>query len=72
MKTTFSLALLPAMTLAFVSALAISYAAPAKTAAAAKAPPPQELHAEITINPEELAPESTIEVVFPTAMIGKD
>lgn len=72
MKTTFSLALLPAMTLAFVAAFATANAAPAKTAAAAKAPPVQELHAEITINPAELAPDSTIEVVFPTAMVAKD
>ncbi len=72
MKTSFSLALLPAMTLAFVAASAISQAAPPKGRSDTKAPPPQELHADITINPEELAPDSTIEVVFPTAMVAKD
>lgn len=72
MKTTFSLALLPAMTLAFVAFTALSPAAPAKSGATPKAPPPQELHADITINPAELAPESTIEVVFPTPMVAKD
>jgi len=72
MKTSFSLALLPAMTLAFIAASAISYAAPPKSRSDTKAPPPQELHADITINPEELAPDSTIEVVFPTAMVAKD
>ncbi len=72
MKTTFSLALLPAMTLAFVSVFDCSHAAPAKSGAPTKTPPAQELHANITINPAELAPESTIEVVFPTAMVAKD
>jgi len=72
MKTTFSLALLPAMTLAFVATLTLSQAAPAKSSATTKAPPTQELHADITINPAELAPESTIELVFPTAMVAKD
>ena len=72
MKTTFSLALLPAMTLVFVAIFAISHGAPAKSGATTKAPPPQELHADITINPAELAPESTIEVVFPTAIVAKD
>ncbi|WP_395744901.1 alpha-2-macroglobulin family protein [Prosthecobacter sp.] len=72
MKTSFSLALLPAMTLAFVSAVALSQAAPPKGRSETKTPPPQELHAEITINPEELAPDSTIEVVFPTPMVAKD
>ncbi|MCX6850283.1 MAG: hypothetical protein NTY98_15285, partial [Verrucomicrobia bacterium] len=72
MKTSFSLALLPAMTLAFLAASAISHAAPPKGRSDTKAPPPQELHADITINPEELAPDSTIEVVFPTAMVAKD
>jgi alpha-2-macroglobulin len=72
MKTTFSFALLPAMTLAFVAFTAISHAAPVKSGATTKAPPPQELHADLTINPAELAPESTIELVFPTAMVAKD
>ena len=72
MKTNFSLELLPAMTLAFVAIFAISHGAPAKSGAPTKAPPTQELHADITINPAELAPESTIEVVFPTAMVAKD
>lgn len=72
MKTISSLALLPALTLAFLSAASASQAAPAKGAAAAKAPPPQLLHAEISINPAELGPESTIEVVFPTPMVAKD
>jgi len=72
MKTTFSLALLPAMTLAFVSVFAHSHAAPTKSRPDTKTPPPQELHADITINPAELAPDSTIEVVFPTAMVAKD
>ncbi|WP_395735401.1 alpha-2-macroglobulin family protein [Prosthecobacter sp.] len=72
MKNTFSFALRPAMTLAFVAALVTAYAAPAKTGSPSKTPPQQELHADITINPEELAPESTIEVVFPTAMVAKD
>ncbi len=72
MKNTLSLALLPAMTLAFVSAFGISHAAPPKSRPETKAPPPQELHADITINPDELAPESTIELVFPTAMVAKD
>ena len=69
MKTTFSLALLPAMTLAFA---AVSHAAPSKGKSDSKPPPAQELHADITISPEELAPESTIEVVFPTPMVEKD
>ena len=72
MKTTSSLALLPAMTLAFVSVVVLSHAAPPKSRPETKAPPPQELHADITINPEELAPDSTIELVFPTAMVSKD
>lgn len=72
MKTTFSLALLPAMTLAFLSAASLSQSAPTKGAAAAKEPPPQTLRAEINISPAELAPESTIEVVFPTPMVAKD
>ena len=72
MKTTFSLALLPAMTLAIVSVFDCSHAAPAKSGAPTKTPPAQELHANITINPAELAPESTIELVFPTAMVAKD
>ena len=72
MKTSFSFALLPAMTLAFVSATAISHAAPSKGRSDTKTPAPTELHAEITINPVELAPESTIEVVFPTAMVAKE
>jgi uncharacterized protein YfaS (alpha-2-macroglobulin family) len=72
MKTSFSLALLPAMTLAFVAAILSAHAAPSKPQADSKAPPVQELHAEITINPAELAPDSTIEVVFPTAMVAKD
>ncbi len=72
MKTTFSFALLPAMTLAFVSATAISTAAPAKGRADTKTPHPTALHAQITINPVELSPESTIEVVFPTAMVAKE
>lgn len=70
MKTTFSLALLPVMTLAFVSSTL--QAAPAKGRADTKAPAPSALHAEISINPAELSPESTIEVVFPTAMVAKD
>ncbi|MGV3664017.1 MAG: alpha-2-macroglobulin family protein [Prosthecobacter sp.] len=72
MKTSFSLALLPAMTLAFVSLASFSQAAPAKGSAAAKEPPVQALEAEISINPAELSPESTIEVVFPTPMVSKD
>ncbi|MBE2285937.1 MAG: hypothetical protein IAE77_20945 [Prosthecobacter sp.] len=72
MKTTFSLALLPVMTLAFVSFVSSLPAAPAKSRPDAKAPPQTELHAEISINPAELSPESTIEVVFPTAMIPKE
>ena len=72
MKTTFSLVLLPVMTLAFVSATAISTAAPTQGRTDAKTPPPQTLQAEISINPAELAPDSTIEVVFPTPMIAKE
>jgi uncharacterized protein YfaS (alpha-2-macroglobulin family) len=72
MKTTSSLALLPAMTLVFVSATAISTAAPTKGRADSPTPPPQALQAEISINPAELAPDSTIEVVFPTPMVGKE
>jgi hypothetical protein len=68
MKTTFSLVLLPVMTLAFVSATA----APTKGRPDTKTPPPQALQAEISINPAELAPDSTIEVVFPTPMIAKE
>ena len=69
MKTTFSLALLPVMTLAFVS---VSSAAPSKSRANAKEAAPPPLQATISINPAELSPESTIEVVFPTPMIAKE
>jgi uncharacterized protein YfaS (alpha-2-macroglobulin family) len=71
MKTTFSPVLLPAMMLAFAASF-LSAAPAKKSSADTKAAAPQELHAEITINPVELAPDSTIEVVFPTPMITKD
>jgi len=70
MKTTFSLALLPAMTLAF--AVSSLHAAPVKGPVDAKAAPPAALHATININPVELSPDSTIEVVFPTSMVAKE
>ncbi len=69
MKATFSLALLPVMTLAFIS---VSIAAPSKGRANAQEAAPPLLQATISIHPEELAPESTIEVVFPTPMIVKE
>lgn len=71
MKTIFSPALLPAMMLAFAASF-LSAAPAKKSSADTKAAAPQELHAEISINPVELAPDSTIEVVFPTPMITKD
>lgn len=70
MKTTFSLALLPAMTLAF--AVSSIHAAPAKGRSDAKEAVPPPLQATISVNPVVLSPESTIEVVFPTAMIAKE
>ena len=60
MKNTFSPVLLPAMMLAFAASFVS--AAPVKGRSNAIEQPPQELHAEITINPVELAPDSTIEV----------
>lgn len=72
MKTTFSLALLPAMTLALLSVATALTAAPTKPSPAPKETAPPPLGAEISINPAELSPESTIEVVFPTPMVAKD
>ncbi len=72
------------LTAAFVVASAVtgfvpSNAAPSKNAKPSKAPvlkpaePKEgELDAEIDIQPQELAPDSTIEVRFPTAMVGKE
>ncbi len=71
MKTILSLALLPAMMLAL--AASPSLAAPtAKSGTDAKAAAPKPLQADISINPVVLAPNSTIEVVFPTPMIAKE
>ncbi len=69
MKTTLSFALLPVMILAFAS---VSSAAPSKSRTSDNPVTPPPLEASININPVELSPESTIEVVFPTAMIPKD
>lgn len=72
MKKTFSHVLLPVMILAFQSAPILTHAAPNKGTAPAKEAPVQALKAEMTLNPEELSPESTIEVVFPTPMVTKE
>jgi len=69
MKTTFSLALLPVMMLAF--AIQSTQAAPAKKDGS-DTPAPEPLHATLNVNPSALSPASTIEVVFPTPMIVKD
>lgn len=63
-----SFALLPVMTLTLAS---VSSAAPSKSRTNDSPPTPAPLEATISINPAELSPESTIEVVFPTAMIPK-
>ena len=60
MKTTFGLTLLAALSLAI----------PTQAQDAARARPVAD--AELNIHPEELAPDSTIEVVFPAPMIAKE
>ncbi|MES2595064.1 MAG: alpha-2-macroglobulin family protein [Verrucomicrobiota bacterium] len=53
--------------------LCLTHAAPAKKAKATPDPKPEPaLEAEFTMNPPELSPASTIEVVFPTPMIAKE
>ncbi|GEP42928.1 hypothetical protein BGE01nite_22190 [Brevifollis gellanilyticus] len=53
--------------------LCLTQAAPAKKAKTPPAPKPEPvLEAEFTMNPPELSPASTIEVVFPTPMIAKE
>ncbi|MBK8090680.1 MAG: hypothetical protein IPK32_01430 [Verrucomicrobiaceae bacterium] len=70
MNTPHSSVLLPAFLLALSSSLS---AAPAQKEAAPKAPAaPPPLVATLSVNPKELAPESTIELVFPTPMIAKE
>lgn len=65
--------LFAALCLAALAPLSGSMAAPAKKSAAAPAPKPEPaLEAEFTIQPAELSPESTIEVVFPTPVVSKD
>ena len=73
MKTSLSLALLPAMMLALSTFAPSLSAAPIKgRAAATETKPAAALKATISINPAELAPDSTIEVVFPTPMVAKE
>jgi hypothetical protein len=73
MKTSLSLALLPAMMLALSTFTPSLSAAPTKgRAAATESKPAAALKATISINPAELAPDSTIEVVFPTPMVAKE
>ena len=73
MKTSLSLVLLPAMMLALSTFAPSLSAAPIKgRAAATETKPAAALKATISINPAELAPDSTIEVVFPTPMVAKE
>jgi len=68
MKTISSFALLPALLLAS----SVLHAAPTKSRSTVKeSKPDPALKASISINPVDLSPESTIEVVFPSAMIDK-
>lgn len=69
MNTSLSFALLPAMMLALSSSLT---AAPVKKDTSKPPAAPPALEATLNVNPRELAPESTIEVVFPTPMVSKD
>jgi uncharacterized protein YfaS (alpha-2-macroglobulin family) len=71
MKTHLSFALLPAMMLAFSTLAPSLSAAPAK-GRASETKAAEALTATISINPAELSPESTIEVVFPTPMVPKE
>ncbi|MEZ5387977.1 MAG: alpha-2-macroglobulin family protein [Prosthecobacter sp.] len=71
MKTIHSLALLPTMMLV-LAASPIVAAPAAKSGTETQAAAPKPLQAEISINPIVLAPNSTIEVVFPTPMIAKE
>lgn len=62
-----------ALCLAALLPLSVSLAAPAKKSRVeTKKVEEQVLEAEFSIHPAELAPESTIEVVFPTPMIDKE
>ncbi len=73
MKLISRFGLITALCLAAFLPLSLSTAAPAKTKAVAvpvKAEPL--LEAAFTMNPPELSPASTIEIVFPTPMITKD
>ncbi|TDU81418.1 uncharacterized protein YfaS (alpha-2-macroglobulin family) [Prosthecobacter fusiformis] len=71
MKLTTRFGLASALCFAALLPLTVSLAAPfKKSRTEVKAEPV--LEAELTVNPAELSPESTIEVVFPTPMISKD
>jgi alpha-2-macroglobulin len=74
MKLNSRLGLTVALCLAACLPLSESTAAPAKPKATPSAPAPElpPLEAGFTMNPPELSPASTIEIVFPTPMIPKD
>lgn len=71
MKLITRFGLTSALGLAALLPLSVSLAAPAPPAAAVTQPEPA-LEAQFTMQPAELSPDSTIEVVFPTPMIPKD
>jgi hypothetical protein len=72
MKTSARSGLFSALCLTAALPLSLTNAAPTSTKA--EAPPTKEpaLEATFTMNPAELSPESTIELVFPTPMITKE
>jgi len=71
MKLITRFGLATALCFAALLPLSVSLSAPVKKSRV-EANNPSLLEAEITINPAELAPECTIEVVFPTPMIAKE
>lgn len=72
MKTISRSGLLAALCLAVTLPQTATHAAPAKKQAEVTKKEEPALEASFTMNPPELSPESTIEVVFPTPMITKD
>ena len=57
---------------ALLCVVGIAPLATAKPPVASSPPKPKALQAQITANPAQLAPESTIEVTFPTPMIARE
>ena len=75
MKTTLCSLAVPCTVIgaAFACMMGVASLNAAKPAAKSATPPkPKALEAKITANPAKLAPESTIEITFPTAMVERD